>query len=111
MKKFLIFALSLIVSLSSMTLLACNGQGHTEHDYTTLKFDTKAHWYECTCGEKSQQEDHSGGTATETQKAVCEVCGQEYGNLLTPGHTHNFNKQVTTDTYKKSPATCKGAAV
>ena len=38
---------------------------------------------------------HSGGTATCTQKAVCEVCGREYGDTL----PHSYTAVVT-------PATC-----
>jgi len=32
------------------------------------------------CGEKLSE--HTGGTATSTQKAVCAICGEEYGDLL-----------------------------
>ena len=32
--------------------------------------------------------DHQGGTATCTQKAVCTVCGQEYGTLNANNHIH-----------------------
>ena len=38
---------------------------------TTLSHDENGHWYECVCGEKSNYEEHSGGTATCTQNAVC----------------------------------------
>ena len=30
---------------------------------------------------------HSGGTATETEKAICEVCGQPYGELKPQANT------------------------
>ena len=37
----------------------------------------------CTiCGEPKGGEDHTGGTATCENKAVCTVCGAEYGQLL-----------------------------
>lgn len=50
------------------------------HNMVT-KWDETSHWSECTanCGEKTDPEAHRGGTATETEKAKCEVCGQEYG--------------------------------
>ena len=49
------------------------------------KFDDTNHWYECIfCGEKMDEADHSGGTATCTEQAQCAVCGQEYGEPL--GH-------------------------
>ena len=45
-------------------------------------------------GEAIPAEGHKGGTATTTEKAVCEVCGEPYGELLpapeptpTPAHT------------------------
>lgn len=116
MKKFTIAILSLILVLSSMAFIGCGGGddgagvGH-EHSYEKLKYDAQNHWYECSCAEKSGVEAHKGGTATETKKAVCEVCNQEYGDVLAPGHTHTFNKQVVADKFKKSSATCKGKAV
>ncbi len=93
MKKFLLkfltvtFALTLILGILS----ACGENPHT-HNFNLLKFDATNHWYECSCGEKSDLEVHKGGTATETQKAKCSVCNEEYGSLLIPGHTHNCNK-------------------
>ncbi len=47
----------------------------------------------------------SGGTATETERAVCEVCHSEYGAVL--GHTHNYNKKVASLAYIENPATCQ----
>ena len=58
------------------------------HNYATLKYDENNHWYECSCGEKSNVEAHKGGTATETDRAVCTICNQAYGTTL--GHTHNY---------------------
>ncbi len=52
------------------------------------KYDETNHYKECACGEKGEIEAHKGGTATETEKAVCEVCGAQYGDLLP--HTHNY---------------------
>jgi len=45
------------------------------------------YYYSCACGEKGTKTfvdgeptgKHTGGTATATQKAKCDVCGQEYG--------------------------------
>ncbi len=59
--------------------------GHTwsEKWYT----DNEAHWHECIvdgCGEESEHEQHSGGTATLTDKAICKDCGEEYGKLTAP---------------------------
>ncbi len=92
MKKFLsrIIALTLTLILNLGVLTACEGDGHN-HEYSTLKYDSVSHWYECSCGEKQSLDTHEGGTATETQKAVCEVCNQEYGNTLGESHTHEYS--------------------
>ena len=51
-------------------------------------FETGAHNYEngvCTvCGRKCE---HTGGTATCTKKAVCTICGLEYGDVDAGHHT------------------------
>ena len=53
--------------------------GHTYG--SEYKYDETHHWNECSCGETNEKVAHSGGTATETEKAICEVCGQPYGEL------------------------------
>ncbi len=52
-----------------------------EHDYSETKYDESDHWKECSCGEKKEVEGHKSGEATETEKAICEVCGASYGEL------------------------------
>ena len=93
----LIFALTLALSLftacGSQPTSSSGGNGGDNpthvHNYETLKFNDTNHWYECSCGEKSGVTAHKGGQATTTEKAVCEGCGQPYGNLLP--HTHNYD--------------------
>lgn len=53
------------------------------HKYTQFGMDEICHWYCCEgCGQvKEPKVAHSGGVATETKKAVCEICGHEYGEL------------------------------
>ena len=51
--------------------------------------DGTQHWKECECGAKSEVADHAGGTATCERKAVCEACGEEYGELAQ--HTYGDN--------------------
>ena len=47
--------------------------------------DGTAHWHECSrCDEINGKTNHSGGTATCTEPAECEVCGVAYGEAL--GH-------------------------
>ncbi|MBQ3116095.1 MAG: leucine-rich repeat domain-containing protein [Clostridia bacterium] len=66
---------------------------HT-HNYTELKKSETQHWYECTCGAFETKENHKGGTPTETSKAVCSICNQEYGSIL--GHTHSYDTIITS---------------
>ena len=57
----------------------------TGHSHSTdWTKDETNHWHECACGDKADSAAHSGGEATETEKAVCEVCGQAYGELKQP---------------------------
>ena len=46
--------------------------------------DETHHWHKCSCGEIDTKVAHSGGEATTTANAVCEVCGQSYGELKEP---------------------------
>lgn len=67
----------------------CTVCGHTkisviEHQHSYSKeyeSDDKYHWNECECGEIDNKGTHTGGTASETEKAVCDVCGHAYGEL------------------------------
>ncbi|MBO5888568.1 MAG: hypothetical protein J6Q58_00320, partial [Clostridia bacterium] len=87
--KFLMVTFALTITLGIFT--ACGEPAHT-HSFNLLKSDATNHWYECSCGDKQGLENHKGGTATETEKAKCEVCNTSFGELLTPGHTHNCDK-------------------
>ncbi len=49
----------------------------------------------------------TGGTATCTAKAVCEVCKSEYGEKL----PHDFTAETVDAKYLKSAATCTGKAI
>lgn len=69
--------------------------------------DDSYHWHVCAgdeCDEIADKAEHTGGTATETEKAKCDVCGAEYGELL--AHTHVFGEWET-----KTPANCDDAEV
>lgn len=51
-----------------------------EHDYADAwRSDEDFHWRACACGAITKREEHSGGTATCAEKAVCETCGEVYG--------------------------------
>ncbi len=61
--------------------------GHTRtvpHEYSKIMVDGDEHYFVCAvCGaEKTDsREPHSGGEATETEQAQCEVCQAPYGEL------------------------------
>lgn len=58
--------------------------GHVNHVADTSKWlhDGTQHWHKCQgCDEKMDAAAHSGGKATCEGKAVCAVCGVEYGEL------------------------------
>lgn len=53
-----------------------------EHDYADAwRSDEDFHWRACACGAITEREEHSGGTASCAEKAVCETCGEEYGTF------------------------------
>ena len=60
---------------------AGNGKTTAQHSFGSWKSDADKHWKECTCGEKSELANHSGGAASCKAKAKCAVCGAEYGAL------------------------------
>ena len=85
---------------------------HTHTYSTEWSTDSANHWHECTCGDKKdlaahvdanndhncdvcgkKMSDHTGGTATCTEKATCSICGQKYGNLV----PHNYKTEWSTD--------------
>ena len=73
------------------TLPVFKGQGD-DHTHQSSKWESNKteHWQVCTCGAVFNKAEHSGGTATCTQKAKCTVCGAEYGNAL--GHDFTVRK-------------------
>ena len=63
-----------------------------------------------TCGRDASHKENgncSGGTADCNHKAVCALCGSEYGEL----GQHNYTAENSEETYLKSEATCTEAAV
>ena len=62
------------------------------------RHDETGHWQVCQndgCTATTAKTAHSGGTATCTAKAVCEVCGGEYGDLEPHELTHIDEKAAT----------------
>ena len=63
------------------------------------------HTRTCTTGSHSETENCSGGTATCENKAVCEVCGEEYGDI--PGHNYGeVTYTWTSDNKCKAERVC-----
>ena len=59
----------------------CAAQGDWQHD-------ANEHWKLCACGAEVDRAAHMGGTATCTEKAVCDICGEEYGEVNAASHTN-----------------------
>ena len=72
--------------------------GHTADDSGWNSNGTN-HWHVCaTCKEKFDEAAHTGGTATCSSKAVCDVCKAEYGT--TTNHTF-ISKHDNTQHWKE----------
>lgn len=75
--------------------------GHNYEDDWT--YGSEKHWHECSCGAKSDDAAHSGGTATCNDKAECSVCGTAYGEFA--AHTYADGKctvcKATDPNYKE----------
>ena len=85
--------------------------GHYEHTADSEwhnSADGTYHYHKCThsgCSEILDKANHSGGTATCENKAVCAVCGLEYGDKL--GHDYGEVKYTWTDNVCKAERVCK----
>ena len=85
--------------------------GHYEHTADSEwhnSADGKYHYHKCTqsgCSVILDKADHSGGTATCENKAVCSVCGVAYGEKL--GHDYGEVKYTWTDNTCKAERVCK----
>ena len=57
------------------------------HDFSLLQHNEKQHWKKCSrCEAIDDKENHSGGTATCKDKAVCSICSAAYGELNADNH-------------------------
>lgn len=82
------------LAAAGKTLPVFNGQGDAhDHQSNDWKSNETEHWQVCTCGAVFHKAEHSGGTATCTQRATCTVCGEEYGDAL----GHDFTTSWTHD--------------
>ena len=82
------------VATAKITLPVFKGQGDAhDHQSSDWEHNDTEHWQVCTCGAVFHKAEHSGGTATCTQRATCTVCGAEYGDVL----GHDFTTSWTHD--------------
>ena len=118
MKRKLLVALGLavIMALSLTCFIACEEIDDVEHVHTWAtewSQDETEHWHDCTgegCTEKNDVAAHLGGTATCKTKAVCEVCGGEYGELNAENHeSAEFAYTANNDGTHKKMYKCCGA--
>ncbi len=79
----------------------------------TWESDADSHWKECSCGEELDRGTHTGGKATCTDKALCEVCQAAYGNVDATNHTgetevRNKKDATATEDGYTGDTYCKG---
>ena len=77
------------------------GQAAFGHN-VQVKFDENNHWTECAhnCGLVTETVAHFGGEATTTEQAICEGCGQPYGELkVEESKEVVINGTIVQDTY------------
>ena len=95
------------LAAAGKTLPVFNGQGDAhEHNGNWTSNGDGTHSRHCTCN-AVETVNCSGGKATCTAKAVCEVCKAEYGEKL----PHDFTAETVNAKYLKSAATCTEKAV
>ena len=103
-------------SASCIVTVNCSHLHTTEHSAepsTCIQHGHNAYTVCDDCGEVTEGSDaelplseHTGGTATCTKKAVCDVCHQEYGDFAAHNYIENAEKE-----YLKTAATCGSKAV
>jgi hypothetical protein len=100
-----------VKELAAMLIIAAptpeESEEHTCDFSGEWKKDATHHWHECSCGEIDEKVAHSGGEATTTELAVCEVCGQEYGEFADEDTedttiTEGYVVEVSGNTYQLS---------
>lgn len=130
MKKLVFIVCAAAFALSAFALCACN-ESKNEHTHTPVKTDAVAatcghdgnvEYYTCgDCGKIFSDADctaeitdtvipatglHTGGAATCTVKAKCDVCGAEYGELDAQAHSwgsvsYSWNEDKTECTAER----------
>ena len=78
-----------------------------ENSFRFIASATTAEGYRFSVFKDITLREHSGGTATCTEQAVCDNCGQSYGALK----AHSFTAEKAEEMYLKTAATCTEKAV
>lgn len=73
--------------------------GKIAHTYGDYQHDENGHWKECSCGDRTAEGAHTGGTATCNEQAECTVCGAKYGAV-------DKTKHGETEVRDAKKATC-----
>ena len=97
---------TLVDGLCTGTIPAASYQ-EGESSFRFIASATTAEGYRFSVDKTITLREHSGGTATCAEQAVCANCGQSYGDLL----PHNFTAETTDAKYLKTAATCTEKAV
>lgn len=73
-----------------------NNHASSEFTYTINSDDAMKHdkTHSC-CGLVVSTSFHKGGTVTLSERAICEICNEEYGDLATPGLDYTLSKDGT----------------
>ncbi|MCQ2455426.1 MAG: cohesin domain-containing protein [Clostridia bacterium] len=93
------------IKIASGTVIPATGN-HTDADGKWETDDT-SHWHTCYFGTKFDVKNHSGGTATCKDKAICSACNQTYSDY----GSHSYTVQIKTSETLKSAGTCKEEAI
>ena len=96
---------------SGKTCTVCGGSSEPlGHDWGTWTQNSDEETHTRICkrdASHTETNNCTGGTATCTAKAVCEVCKSEYGEKL----PHDLTAETVDAKYLKSAATCTGKAI
>ena len=81
------------------------------HDFDTkYSSDADGHYYACLrtgCGARDDEEPHHGGTASCTDRALCDDCLQPYGDTT----DHSYDQKIGDAQYKVNDADCLNGTV
>ena len=118
MKKKLLLVLSLVFVM--ITTLVCavgckKAEAHKHTWATEWSVGGETHWHACTgegCTAKKDESSHEGGTANCTDKKVCTVCDNAYGEVDSSVHKSNEFVYVSNGdgTHTKKYKCCNAVA-